>query len=335
LLVLLGCGEQTSTDYRGEALLTFSGRVELLDSSAGKDLVPALAFPGSGGYWQIVDVDVEGEFPAGFTLHVFDPPPEDLIEDGPSFTPGTPAFTTALITAVPRDHARGFQSSSSFITNPDCAEAGPCHTVRRKACYAERESGGPISETADCYEEVRMCDFEIDFALDQDYDSCDVVGTEGDANLARTIASRFSGFSDEFVVMYLGAEAPAGSLVAQMLESRKPVAAGYHLIQRRARTQAEIDQAAQCHDAAAQIAFEQFRREHPATDCQLFGAGFSCRDVEQGRLLSKQIVDAQANQDCPFQGAATLIDVDTDDTELTIRIGHDIGDLGNFVGTQW
>ena len=332
LLVLLGCGDQTSPAYRGESLLSFSGRVELVNAPTQDELVPALAFQGVDGYWKLLDVDVEGEFPAGFTLHVFDPPPEGTLSDLAAIHDGEPVIAVAYITAVSPDHAPGFQSSNSWGEWPDCMGVTPCHRVHRQFCYTEQKSAEKVPAIEDCYVEVRMCDFEIDFEQEQNYDSCELVQSEGDASLGEDIGTRFSGFSQTHLVIYLASAAPARSFVARLLGSPDGVAAGYHLAERRKRTQAEVDEADRCDGEAIAVALERFRVDHPDADCEGIGDPLpqttTCADDEQGHVLAGYVLDVQGERKCPAPGDTALTLVDTDNTRLTIQIGYGIGEFG-------
>jgi hypothetical protein len=75
LALLFACEAQVSPEYRGEALLTIAGSVEIDRDRDRGTLMPALAFHNSeSSDLRIMDVDVEGEFPSDFTLPVDEPP---------------------------------------------------------------------------------------------------------------------------------------------------------------------------------------------------------------------------------------------------------------------
>jgi hypothetical protein len=329
-LALLGCGAQTSTDYEGESLLHFSGRVELLDAQSD-DLIPVLAFPADNAYWKFMDVSVHGEFPSRFTLDVFDPPPAGTLADSPLFE-GEPIWTYARIAAVSPDHAPGFQYYNAFAENADCTGFDPCHRVRRDYCYTDTSSydGGGLPDESQCYTEIRECDFAIEASPEpQNYDDCKVVETKGDPSLAADPTTHFSGFSVDHWVVYLATEAPAGSLIGRMLGEEKRVAPGYHLVKTKKRTQAQIDEANSCNGAANKVALERFNRDHPDIHCDVSpdGGGFGC-DGDHSRDFAPYARRAQAEAHCPFVGDASLRLVDTASTELTIRIGYDVDNAG-------
>ena len=347
LVLIAACGDQASTAYEGESLLTLQGKVELLDLSAEGPLVPALAFRGPHGFYRVQDVEVEGEFPTSFTLHAFDPPPEDTVHAYPVLD-SEPRTAMAFITAAAAGHEPGFQYFDGYGRTPNCDLSGSCRRVRRDYCYSR--GGGEGQEPLgieDCYTEVSECPFEVDFEVPQDYRECEVVETEGDPELARDLGSHFYGLSLDYRVFYLDAPAHKGSLTARALGSRKGLDAGYHLVHARLRTPDEIDEAKACNDEATEAGFEAYRKDHPDTRCEVV-PGFeddsnpiasvviSCtgdsslapndRSVKpEGAAIARYTAKGQA--DCPNPGVAEFEVVDSASTELSIRIGHGAGTI--------
>lgn len=334
-LALLGCGVQTSTDYEGESLLHFSGRVELLDAQSD-DLIPVLAFPGHNGYWRFMDVNVHGEFPSRFTLDVFDPPPEEALPEHSSLLEDEPAWTYASIAAVGPNHGPGFQYYNVYAANPDCDTLDEsCHRIRRDYCYTDPsewdggEWNGDLPDASRCYTDIRECDFVINSSPDESYDDCKVVETKGDPSLAADPTTHFSGFSVDHFIVYLATEAPAGSFVGRFLGEEKRIAPGYHLVKSKKRTQAEIDEADSCNDAADEVAWHRFSHDHPDIVCGMLddSGRFKCEgDREAEWAPYRRRAEAEAH--CPFIGDGSLSLVDTDSTELTIRIGYDVDNAG-------
>jgi hypothetical protein len=123
-----GCDSQASTAYRGEPLLTVVGSVEIALESTEGELSPALAFLNrEHAEVEIVDVDAQGEFPAVFTVQVYEPPPLG------AFAPilsgqGTPTAALAFITAVTASHPEAIQFADYGETSihATSCDGGPC-----------------------------------------------------------------------------------------------------------------------------------------------------------------------------------------------------------------
>lgn len=343
-LLVVSCGNQASVDYQGESLMTFEGRVVLLDSSAEGPMVPALAFQGPNGYWRLLDVGVEGEFPAGFTLHVFNRPPEDTISDLSLLFPGEPAVALAVITVVSPDHGPGFQYGNvgqaradcpaPAPTCPDCPEPAPCTRVRLQLCYSEQVGAWSVNvdDDAHCYTEVRECTFEIDEADEnQDYESCQVLEAQGNEELGRPFSSRFHGYSQDHQLIYLEANAPRHSLIARMLGSPEGVEAGYHLLQRHDFSTEQADEVRRCHDQAIGAAYALLRASHPEARCTLLDfeplRQISCVTPSEDRLSIEYEMRAQAELGCAPSTDAQLSIVDVVDNELMLRIGYDLPEV--------
>ncbi len=98
LLLLAGCGSVLADGgYRGEVLLTFEGSVvtevpaELLDFDIDKMRITVTWLTPEqpeGAVVADVDVDAITSFPAEYTLHLYQPPPEEALFEDP-WTPGT------------------------------------------------------------------------------------------------------------------------------------------------------------------------------------------------------------------------------------------------------
>jgi hypothetical protein len=73
VLALGGCDAQESADYRGDALWSMKGSL-VGDNGVASDTQVALMWEGEGV--QVLQrTEVEGNFPAEFTLHAYEPPP--------------------------------------------------------------------------------------------------------------------------------------------------------------------------------------------------------------------------------------------------------------------
>jgi len=74
----LACSAQAEPDYRGEPLAVVRGAIVTGEHAAPSDVEAAVVWisePEQDG-WPVARVHVSGEFPAQFTVEVFDPPPE-------------------------------------------------------------------------------------------------------------------------------------------------------------------------------------------------------------------------------------------------------------------
>lgn len=221
----LGCDAQTGDQYRGEPLLTMSGSVQLaLEVDNQDQLMPALAFRGQDGDSRmfVVDADVQGHFPAEFTLNVYEPPPEGAIQTLEAHYEQRPRVAIGYITAVTPETPRTFRygtSESSFGSG--CAvdaEGGtpPCPTTHQW-CNSDQTA---------CYTEVVTCP-----ASDSPPEDCTVVA-DGDPALKNDQFDELSGLSENYMVLWLEEPAPPRSWIAYAVGKRdEGLAQGYHLIE--------------------------------------------------------------------------------------------------------
>ncbi|MDD9969657.1 MAG: hypothetical protein OXR73_25655 [Myxococcales bacterium] len=351
LLLLSACGDQASTAYQGEPLLRFDGRVQLLQGTADRALIPALAFQAPHGYWSVMDVEVAGEFPASFTLSVLDPPPDNARLSFSDLWPESPDFAAAAITAADENHPAGFQRANNKGTQSACAGLpADCTRVRRDFCYTGdgdpqwsdyRGDGLPF---VDCYSEVRDCPLTFEHGRDADYDQCELVESQGDPTLASGADSEFAGFSQGHTVVYLYGPAPEGSMVAQLFNAPHGLPSGYHLLERRPRTAQEQEEAWACHDEAEELAYERLVAELPEANCEAnppaLGSSFTVtcdadheNFEEESRLLRKHLTAATAELKCPSPGKGGLFPVDLSG-EITIEIGETLEGLPGDVSAR-
>ena len=73
VLALGGCDAQESTDYRGDAIWSMKGSL-VGENGVASDTEVALMWQGEG-VQVLQGTEVEGNFPAEFTLHTYEPPP--------------------------------------------------------------------------------------------------------------------------------------------------------------------------------------------------------------------------------------------------------------------
>src|SRR4029077_16104679 len=111
-------------------------------------LIPALAWVDyKHSQIDISEVEVEGEFPSNFTIHVYDPPPDEVL--GPvGERDSTVCGTAAYITAVTEKHPEAirFANSGSSTEGASCT-GGPC------AC----PDGGCVSVSEVCTADGDSC----------------------------------------------------------------------------------------------------------------------------------------------------------------------------------
>lgn len=93
------CSSQADPEYRGEALLVLSGSVERSDVDlSAASAVPVLAWydwdKETAGFFQTGEV--RGQFPSGFTMRVYEPPPDGALTQSDGYPPAATARIYAL-----------------------------------------------------------------------------------------------------------------------------------------------------------------------------------------------------------------------------------------------
>ncbi|MGH7283744.1 MAG: hypothetical protein ACRELY_19640 [Polyangiaceae bacterium] len=127
-LLALACSAQRDSGYRGESLLTISGTVqstagEPAPSSANASLVWAQLHVNSQGSATGTptligeSVPVQGGFPESFTLNVYDPPPDSVLN--PIDATNVPHIGLAFITATSSGASGAFDAHSVLGTVDD------------------------------------------------------------------------------------------------------------------------------------------------------------------------------------------------------------------------
>ncbi len=271
-LALAGCDAQASPAYKGEALLTISGSVEIVSQRERGELLPALAFLSKSSLLHIMDVEVEGEFPSDFTLRVYEPPPKEATAE----TEGGTEMAYGHITAVTPDHPDTIPYSLRGESGGWCTgEAGGaieyCETVE-SWCNA---SG--------CYEETRACP-----AIDSPPEDCEIISSSGDPSLRQDYWAAFAGLSEEHMVVYLVEPLAQGDSLARFLGVER-LEAGYYLVRMPAMTQAErltAEEAAEpCQREARVLALQRYN--------DAYGTNFAVSELSAGSPL------CAPGQDCP------------------------------------
>jgi len=236
-----GCEPQAGEAYYGEPLLRMRGQVSTLALSIAQPIKPALCFtetiPGtlniaalppelqadfegvgfgaSRTRAHIMDVEVEGEFPAEFSVDVYAPPPAATIK--PLFT-GEPPSAWGYVCAVQAEHAAIAETvSGTQLWTCDTVD-GPCRTTN----VVMTDSGSRY------YAERFACP-----TLDTTDSQC-VVNRSGEVALL----TETGGFEHVVALVwdpelvYLAAPAPPGSYTAFKLGAPEGLPAGYHLRKR-------------------------------------------------------------------------------------------------------
>ncbi len=269
---LSACDAQVSPVYAGEALLTMNGSVHIVHDSTEGALRPALAFVNQArSEIQLVDTEVKGEFPAAFTIHVYDPPPESMLFQ---LTPDSAErrMAIAYVTAVTAAHPTVIQyadnaSSTAGTSSGPGGDAGTSPTVDQTSlCTHDGKT---------CYTETVTCP-----QPDSPPSACTVTHT-GDASLTDDPFKSFAGISQNYAIVYLSAPLAAGTQGALALGTFDALSQGYNLLALRPLTSAEQARQSQCAADAEAEALVRFNRAHGTSYDTLAIAGQTCRPCLQ------------------------------------------------------
>ena len=246
LVFLAACDTRADGDYRGESLLHLEGRVVLADERAPEGLVPALAFSTHHGV-EIVDVSVQGQFPADFRMDLYAPPPASAIEVDPRAE--APAeqgeFAIGAITAVAPDHPSQLlvaSSTASWRLDPQLA-LGYADLASCAADQACLRAGQQCQQDARCDHVERWCLDETDSECrtvglpkcgsDGAAADCEPLFSEGNALIVtgELEQKKFAGFSDQYVIVWTRHGMPKTAWYLAALGVQEDLAPGYSLIQ--------------------------------------------------------------------------------------------------------
>lgn len=273
MAALGGCSAQATTDYQGDPLFTMTGRVELqLSTPAMQDLVPSLAFMAPGqSEIRFVETEVSGEFPAGFRIDLYTPPPASVI-NGFEYEdiPGEPRHSLGYIAAVSPDRlpVLYYGTSLGFASEESCDATSCTVTWDAKNDDASRQ-GTVISQCPPPSEPGGLARIELDPAV---LGACHVVGRTGDPMFIAWLSDpMFAGASSEYAVLYLEGPAARDGYVAHRFGAPDGLAAGYHLL-RVVPIPADSEDARQaCRDQAEQDAIANYSTKHsvPAEDLSI------------------------------------------------------------------
>jgi hypothetical protein len=275
MALLCACDPQASTAYVGEPLLTMSGSVELSSHKTEGTLRPALAFLNqSSGEIRIVDVEAEGEFPAGFTMHVYDPPPDSALDPIASNSADPPA-AIAFITAVTASHPDTieFAVNGETSVSPALCNGQPC------SCPAE---GCPRTQTRLCTNGGKACYTETVTCPRSDSPDQDCTTTyAGDASLKESPWKSFAGLSENYMIVYVPAALHAGAATALALGTTEALDKGYNLMSIRPVTHDEELEQENCAQSAATLALARFNQGHGTSYDALQIMGLTCASGTQ------------------------------------------------------
>lgn len=232
-----GCGPQATEEYYGEPLLRMRGQVTTSGLTIAQPITPALCFtqivPGT---WNVealppeissafegigfgagrtvahvLDVEVEGSFPAEFKVNVYAPPPAAAIK--PLFT-GEPPAAWGWVCAVQVEHkavAEAVYGTQLRTCDPD----GSCRQIN----IVMTESGSRYyAESFDC------------LAAQAEDTECGVT-RYGDVSMLTEMGGfeHVAAIAWDPELVYLAAPAPPGSYTAYKLGAPEGLPAGYHL----------------------------------------------------------------------------------------------------------
>jgi hypothetical protein len=235
-----GCVAQAGEEYLGEPLLRMRGQVTTTGLTITPAVTPALCFPevgtatlnlealpeevqaafensffsGGSKVARIMDVQVEGVFPAEFRVNVYSPPPTAALEP---LIPGEPPSVRGSVCAVQAEHDAVVEAVSA-IGSSACPESSsaPCNvtnvvmTVSGSRYYVQSQSCPMGAASADECTVTRGGDVAL------------LSETGGYEQVVAQV------YDPELV--YLAAPAPAGSYTAYKLGATDGLPAGYHLV---------------------------------------------------------------------------------------------------------
>jgi hypothetical protein len=248
---IVACDAQSPTDYNGEPLFATLGRVELEPGTDTEALVPAIAFSvPSKSALEIMDADVQGEFPNRFQLALYTPPPDDTLVSY-SAPNGATRLSLGYVTAVHADHP---QSAPIVRTKSDTRSIGTCPA---DGCIEQGSWCIGEGQDEQCYSETYRCD-----DANEELDQCAVVDHQGDASIREEPWSTLAGLSQNFVVLYLKDALLPNTQAGLAFGFKQPAVAGYHLIGVRDSTADEAQAAKACASNAEDVATDRYNSIH-------------------------------------------------------------------------
>lgn len=157
-----GCESQVGEDYKGEPLLSLSGRVVLSEDAVDTDLEPRLVYFGDDHVATFARGELTGDFPAKFRFDVTEPPPQ-LATHAVDPDWGSGELTQGYLVLVPPDYPTRVPYAEEDDLSLVCNEDRTVCTHRLTQC----------TEDGQCRERTLECSPS----------PCEVVETWGDAEL--------------------------------------------------------------------------------------------------------------------------------------------------------
>ncbi|HEX6243432.1 MAG TPA: hypothetical protein VFZ61_21110 [Polyangiales bacterium] len=318
-LSVWACDSQATPRYSGEPLLSLSGTVTTSADITQTDLVPTLAFENSqNDALELVDTQVQGEFPSKFTLRVYAPPPAGAFMQGPAGL----RYAIGYIGAATIHHPSSRRKPAGSATSGRCDQ---------EACYIEYEACGEAND-APCYRETRTCDLNRK--------NCVVTSRSGDLELGTDPWADFAGLSVNYQVLYLEDAVTAASPLAELFAEGAELAAGYHLLEVRAATEAEAEADYACWEEAGADVIDAYNDAHGTSYEDAFYVRDSCATDAKPcddpaatleRLLEESDALA-AERGCGNAEVAYSLVGHPESTSITIEISSDAGPLGDGEG---
>lgn len=321
-----GCDAQAGAPYQGEPLLTMTGSVELaLEVENEEALIPALAFRGDDDVVYLVDAHVDGEFPAEFTLNVYQPPPAASVYAlDPETGPG-PRVALGYIAAITPDTPERFHLSENEGGSQGCLRN---ETTGRNVCTDIHT--WCTADGSACYAETTVCPDS-----DNHPDQCTVTG-EGDPALKLGLEQRFAGLSENYLVVWLETPAPPRSFLAYLAGERdRGLAQGYHLLAISDASEEVAAAAVVCADEANTLAVqrtnERFGTSYSLDEltslCSAFDQEDECPEAEIYAELELAQNIAMIELNCSFDTHNFMRVADPANERISVRIGPDLNVL--------
>lgn len=249
--LLAACDAQVSPAYRGEALLTMTGKVEIQDDPTEGTLIPALAWMNNKkSEIDISEVEVEGEFPSKFTIHVYDPPPDELLQpvsDDDDSVLGAAAYITAVTEKHPAS-VRYASNGNSTASGTGCA--GDDCSCGAQGCISITELC--TADGTSCYKETRTCP-----RVDSPPEDCEVTHS-GDESITESPWKHFAGLSQNYAIIYVTKAISKDSDLGWKFGLKVGLEKGYSLVALRELTDDELSEQAQCEQQATDDAVAYF-----------------------------------------------------------------------------
>lgn len=316
-MALSGCDALVSPSYQGESRLSLSMRVENGMSPTTEALVPALARADELEV-RFRAVDVRGEFPAAFQMHVYAAPADALLEPLDPWLAPDSRVSVEFLAAVPKRRIdEPIDLTPDTTPLPECWN-GSCDVVP-----------GAGRQVATCADDDRAC---------RRMSLC-----EGEACAETLEASSLPkalrdlvGFAQGFVVVYAPEALPADAWAAARLGAPAGLHVGYHLHALLEPSPEQQAQAQACFDRVQSDTLERYNAEHDthfsvlALECA-FNTIPPCSQLElpsedEARALARELARAEVQRGCHALAPDIQQVSDPAQQTITVRIGDNLPD---------